>query len=55
MRLKAKTEGSKNLVHTRWRGGKGYLRRGKRIGLCCGEKGIPTEREEDRRERGLRV
>jgi hypothetical protein len=37
------------------REGKGYLRRGKRIGLCCGEKGIPTEREEDRRERGLRV
>jgi len=31
-RLKAKTGGSKSLTHTGWRGGRGYLRRGKWIG-----------------------
>ncbi len=31
-RLKAKTGGSKSLSHTRWSGGRGYLRRGKRTG-----------------------
>ena len=31
-RLKAQSGGSKILSHTRWTGGRGYLRRGKRIG-----------------------
>jgi hypothetical protein len=31
-RLKDKTGGSKSLAHTRWSEGRGYLRRGKRIG-----------------------
>jgi hypothetical protein len=31
-RLKVKTGGSKILAYTRWSGGRGYPRRGKRIG-----------------------
>ena len=30
--LKSKSGGSKSLTHTRWIGGRGYLRRGKKIG-----------------------
>ena len=32
LRLKAKTGGSNGLTHTRWSEGRGYLRRGKKIG-----------------------
>ena len=31
-RLNAKTGGSKRLTHSRWSGGRGYLRRGKMVG-----------------------
>ena len=34
-RLKVKTGGSKSLAYTRWSGGRGYPRRGKRIGGSC--------------------
>jgi hypothetical protein len=37
-RLKAKTGRFKNLVHTRWSGGRGDLSTGKWIGVGCGRK-----------------
>jgi hypothetical protein len=43
-RLKFKTGGSKNLAHTGWNWGRGYLRREKRI-----TKGIPKKRLRDER------